>query len=148
MRAGKYGILFLVVTFLTFFLLEVLAGHKLHSLQYLMIGFANCLFFLLLLSLSEHTGFGLAYLLSSTTSIAMISLYSRSVLQNKRHSLTVAAVLSGLYTQLYMTLNSENYALLLGALTLTLMLALTMYFTRKIDWFNLSNKSKSLIAES
>jgi len=134
-RATKYGILFIGLTFVTYFLFEVIAGLRLHPLQYLLVGFANSLFYLLLISLAEHIGFAWSYLLSSLASCALIVGYSRSVLGNSRHVLVVAVVLGLLYGLLYMTLRAETYALLAGSIGLWVALALMMFLTRRIDWY-------------
>jgi len=134
-RATKYGVLFIGLTFVTYFLFEVVAGMRLHPLQYLLVGFANSLFYLLLLSLAEHIGFGLAYLLSSGASCALIIGYSWSVLGNKRSAIIMTGILLLLYSFLYMTLKAESYAMLAGAIGLWVSLGATMYLTRGIDWY-------------
>lgn len=135
LRATKYAILFIGMSFVAYFLFEVLAGLRLHPLQYLLIGFANAVFYLLLLSLAEHIGFALAYIVSAAGSIALITGYSMAVLASRRRSFLMAGILTGLYGFLYMTLQAETYALLAGALGLWLTLAIVMYLTRRIDWY-------------
>ena len=134
-RATKYGILFIGLTFVTFFLFEALARLKLHPLHYLLVGFANVLFYLLLLSISEHVGFGAAYLVSSFASTSLVTAYSSSILGSWQRASLVTAMLVCLYGFLYLTLNAENYAMLAGSIGLWLILALVMYLTRNIDWF-------------
>ena len=134
-RATKYAILFVGLTFVTYFLFEVLAKLRLHPLQYLLVGLANTLFYLLLLSLAEHVRFGWAYVVSAFVSCALISAYSASVLRAPRRALWIAAALSGLYGFLYMTLRAETYALLAGAVGLWSILAIIMYLTRHVDWY-------------
>jgi inner membrane protein len=99
-----------------------------------LIGSANCLFYLLLLALAEHFGFGPAYAASAAASIALIGTYSKAVLRTARRALPVVGLLTALYIYLYVTLQAEDYALLLGALGLFAMLAVLMYVTRRIDW--------------
>jgi inner membrane protein len=134
-RAIKYGVLFLVLVFTTFFLFEVTARQKIHPLQYLMVGAALCLFYLLLLSISEFIGFGYAYLIAGAASTILITWYCRSFLGGGARTLMIGAGLAGVYTFLYITLRQQDYALLMGAVALFVVLAIVMYVTRKIDWY-------------
>jgi inner membrane protein len=134
-RAAKYGILFVGLTFVSYFLFEVVAALRLHPLQYLLVGLANCVFYLLLISFAEHLGFGWSYLLSCLGSAALIVGYSRTLLGGRGRALIMAAVLGLLYGFLYLTLNAETYALLAGAIGLWAALAVIMYLTRRIDWY-------------
>jgi inner membrane protein len=133
-RSVKYGVLFLLLTFLTFFLYEVFNPFSLHPIQYLMVGSAICLFYLLLLSLSEHLPVGLAYAAGAAATVLLIGGYSAAILRGALRAVTMTAVLAGLYGYLYVLLQLEDYALLLGSIGLFLILALVMYLTRKIDW--------------
>lgn len=135
LRAAKYGVLFVGLTFVAYFLFEVVGGLSLHPLQYLLVGMGNALFFLLLLSLAEHIGFGRAYLASAAASSALIAGYSRAVLGARSRAWIMTGILGLLYLLLYMILNAESYALLAGSVGLWLALALTMYLTRRIDWY-------------
>lgn len=139
LRASKYAVLFIGLSFVAYFLFEILGDLRLHPLQYLLVGFANALFYLLLLSLAEHMGFGGAYFLSATASTTLISGYSAAVLRGRRPGLIMAVVLGLLYAFLYMTLKAENFALLVGSIGLWAALAAVMYATRKIDWYAYSN---------
>jgi inner membrane protein len=134
-RSIKYGVLFLVLVFTTFFLFEVTARQKIHPLQYLMVGAALCLFYLLLLSISEFIGFGLAYLIAAVASTLLITWYCRSFLGGGVRTLMIGAGLAGVYTFLYITLRQQDYALLMGSIALFIVLAVVMYVTRKIDWY-------------
>ena len=134
-RATKYGILFIGLTFVAYFLFEVLVRLRLHPLHYLLVGFGNVLFYLLLLSFSEHIGFGGAYLVSSLASTSLVTTYSSSILGSRQRALLVAAMLVCLYGFLYLTLNAESYAMLAGSIGLWFSLALVMYLTRNIDWY-------------
>ena len=133
-RAAKFGILFVGLTFVAYFMFEVIAKLRLHPLQYLMVGLANVVFYLLLLSFAEHMAFGLAYLISAAASSGLIVGYSRAVLGERQRALLVGAILALLYGFLYLTLSAENFALLAGAIGLWVALALIMYLTRRIDW--------------
>ena len=137
-RAAKYAILFIGLSFLAYFMFEVFGDLRLHPFQYLLVGFANCLFYLLLLSLSEHVSFGLAYAASAAASIALVVGYSASILANRAHVLTMLALLAGLYTFLYVTLRAEQYAMLIGAVALFAILATVMYLTRRLDWYRVT----------
>lgn len=137
-RAAKYAILFIALSFLVYFMFEIFGNLHLHPFQYLLVGFANCLFYLLLLSLSEHTHFGLAYAISAAASTALVVGYSISILDNRSHVLTMLALLLGLYTFLYVTLRAEQYAMLIGAVALFAILATIMYLTRRLDWYRVT----------
>lgn len=134
-RSIKYGVLFLVLVFTTFFLFEVTARQKIHPFQYLMVGAALCLFYLLLLSISEFIGFGLAYLFAAVASTLLITWYCRFFLGGGVRTLMIGAGLAGVYTFLYITLRQQDYALLMGAIALFIVLAIVMYVTRKVDWY-------------
>lgn len=134
-RSVKYGMLFLLLTFLTFFLYEVLNPFSLHPLQYLLVGSALCLFYLLLLSISEHAPFALAYAVASAATVGLIGGYSAAILRGRLRALGTAAALAALYGYLYVLLQAEDYALLLGSLGLFAILALVMFITRRIDWY-------------
>jgi len=134
-RSIKYGVLFLVLVFTTFFLFEVTARQKIHPFQYLMVGAALCLFYLLLLSISEFIGFGWAYLIAAAASTLLITWYCRFFLGGGVCTLMIGAGLGGVYTFLYITLRQQDYALLMGAIALFIVLAVVMYVTRKVDWY-------------
>jgi inner membrane protein len=135
LRSVKYGILFVLLPFLVFFLFEVFSGRKVHAMQYLLVGFAECLFYLLLLSVSEHLGFGLTYLLAGLLTVALIAFYAGFALGDRRRGLLLAPVLATAYAFLYAALQSEDYALLIGSLGLFVILAGLMILTRKVDWY-------------
>ena len=136
-RAAKYAILFIGLTFLIFFLFELFENLRLHPLQYLLLGLANCIFYLLLLAISEHASFGLAYSASAAASTGLVAGYSAAVLRAKERTAPVIVALTTMYLYLYVTLRAENYALLSGALVLFVVLALFMYATRHVDWYAL-----------
>ena len=136
-RALHYGILFVVLTFALFFLYEVLAGLRVHPIQYALVGFALIAFFLLLLAFAEHVGYGLAYLIGAGACIALIGSYVRYVLATPGRALSLMALLGVLYGALYVVLGSEDYALLMGALLVFAALAAFMLITRRLDWYAL-----------
>ncbi|MCP5468640.1 MAG: cell envelope integrity protein CreD [Deltaproteobacteria bacterium] len=138
-RANKYSMLFVALTFLTFFLLEVFNRKvRVHPIQYLFVGFSLCIFYLLLLSLSEVIGFSWAYLSGAISIVFLISFYMSRVLQSFKRALLLGGILSGLYLYLYTLLQLEDYALLAGSLGLFLILASIMLITRRVDWYRLS----------
>ena len=133
-RALKYGLLFLVLPFCTLFLFEVLARKRIHPVQYLLIGLADCVFYLLLLSLAEHVGFGPAYLAAAASCTALVTLYAVAVVKS-RAGLAMLPVLAVCYGFLALVLSSEDNALLMGALGLFLLLGAAMFLTRRVDWY-------------
>ncbi len=143
MRTVKYAIMFIALTFLTFFIIEILGGRPIHPIQYLLIGLALLVFYTLLLSLSEYIAFKFAYLIASAAVITLITFYSTSLFPDKRRSAVIAVVLSLLYGYLYIVLQLQDYALLMGSLVLFVALALMMYLTRRIDWFSVLNYRKT-----
>lgn len=141
-RSVKYGLLFIVTSFALFFLMEVFGGVMLHPIQYILIGSAMVLFYILNLTFSEHLGFLPAYILSSLAVTALIGYYAISVLNNKKKGIITASYYLGLYSFLYVILASEEQALLLGSLALFLVLASVMHFTRKVDWYQFGIKKE------
>ena len=136
MRTVKYAILTIGLTFLVFFLVEITNRKKIHPFQYTLVGLALCLFYILLLSLSEHIDFNFAYLISASVIILMITFYSLAVFKMKKLSALLFLILAVLYSYLYVILQASDYALLLGSAGLVIMLSLTMYLTRNINWYN------------
>jgi inner membrane protein len=134
-RAVKYGMLFVVLTFAAFFLYEVLKRLAIHPIQYGLAGAALALFFLLLVSLSEHIPFLAAYLVASGACVGLLAFYVGHVLGSFGRGATFGALLAALYTVLYVLLQSEDYALLLGSLFLFAVLAAVMVMTRRVDWY-------------
>ncbi|MDN7143308.1 cell envelope integrity protein CreD [Pseudomonas sp. JQ170] len=135
-RAIKYALLFIALTFAGFFLFEVLKNLSVHPIQYALVGAALALFYLLLLSLSEHLGFGLAYLLSAGACVLLIGFYLCHVLHSLWRALGFALGLAVLYAMLYGLLSAEDYALLMGTLLLFGLLGVFMVLTRRLDWYS------------
>lgn len=134
-RALKYAILFIGLAFLSFFLIETLSGARLHGVQYLLIGGAQVVFYLLLLSLAEQIGFDPAYFIAAAATVCLIAAYAWSALKSRDRALVVFAVLSVLYALLFLLLKQEDYALVIGAAAAFAAIALTMYVTRNVDWY-------------
>ena len=138
-RAVKYGVLFVALTFAAFFLFEILKNLQIHPLQYGLVGLALAVFFLLLVSLSEHISFLYAYLAASVSCVVLIGYYLSHVLGGWRRGAAFAAKLAVLYAVLYGLLLSEDNALMLGSLLLFLVLAVIMVLTRRINWYQLGS---------
>jgi inner membrane protein len=134
-RAVKYGILFVVLTFGGFFIFELMKRLPIHPIQYLLVGFGLAIFFLLLVSFSEHMAFGFAYLIASIGCISLLTFYLSFVLRSTKRGLGFGAMLTSLYATIYGLLISEDNALILGSLMLFLLLTAVMYWTRNVDWY-------------
>lgn len=135
-RATKYALLFIVLIFAGFFLFEVLKALKVHPIQYGLVGAAIAIFYLLLLSLSEHMTFIYAYLISAAACIMLIGYYIVHILQSFMRAVAFSAGLALLYAILYGLLGSEDYALLMGSILLFAVLGTFMLLTRKLDWYS------------
>jgi len=140
-RSVKYAVLFIVITFAAFFLFDILGGIRVHPIQYLLIGVALALFYLLLLSFSERIGFSASYALATVMTAGLVTFYSSFVLKSGKRAFLIGAILVALYGYLYLILQLEDFALLAGSLLLFLLLGGTMYVTRNIDWFSLEKRS-------
>ncbi|MDH7454666.1 cell envelope integrity protein CreD [Luteimonas composti] len=139
-RATKYGLLFVMLTFVGFFMFELLKRLPIHPIQYALVGLAIAIFFLLLVSLSEHVAFGLAYLAAAVACIGLIGFYLSAVLRSTARGLGFAVMLAALYAALYGLLVSDDNALVLGAGLLFLILAAIMVATRKVDWYQVASR--------
>ena len=133
-RVSKYGFLVIGLTFLIFFLIQSISKINIHIFQYSMIGIALIMFYTLLISITEHSSFSLAYGISGIAVVALITLYSVSILKNKKFPMFIATSLSVLYAFIFVIIQMEDYALLAGSIGLFFILAAVMYFSRKIDW--------------
>jgi inner membrane protein len=143
-RASKYGLLFVLLTFVGFFMFELIKQLRIHPIQYLLVGLALAIFFLLLLSLSEHIPFVWAYLIASAACIGLLGFYLSHVLRSRARGAGFAAMLTALYAVLYGLLISEDNALVLGSLLLFGILAAIMTITRKIDWYGISQQRDAM----
>lgn len=141
-RALKYGFLFIFITFAAFFMFEMIACLQIHPVQYGFIGLAQSVFFLLLLSLSEHIGFGWSYFAATVATIVLISYYLIHVLKGLGRGLVFGGLMTLLYAVLYALLQSEDHALVAGSALVFGLMALTMLFTRKVDWYSPGPKKK------
>lgn len=141
-RISKYALLFIVFTFTAFLLSEIISKKRIHPIQYFLIGAAIVLFYILLISFSEHIGFDISYLLCSLIITVLISAYSYGIIKSKYLTITIFAILSILYSFLYIILQSEGYSLLMGSTGLLAMLSIVMYVTRQIDWYSFDEVGK------
>jgi inner membrane protein len=140
-RSVKYAGLFIVLTFGTVWLIEVLAGVRVHPIQYVLLGAALCLFYLLELSLAEHLTFVPAYALASAGVVALVTMYGASILGSARRAGLVGLGVTGLYGYLFVLLTNEDSALLVGSLGLFAILAAIMFVTRQVDWYGLGERA-------
>ena len=135
-RSLKYVLLFLGLLFLSYFIFEVMTGKRLHAAQYVLVGMAQIIFYLLLLSLSERIGFDFGFLVAGTATVALLSANAAWVFASRLQGMRALAIFTFLYVLIYMLLRLEDNALLLGAIASFAAVAATMYFTRGIDWYS------------
>jgi len=134
-RSVKYAAMFILLTFASIWLSEVLAGTHVHPVQYLMLGAAMCLFYLLELSLSEHIAFAMAYGIASIAIVGMVVGYGKTIFRQGNRSFVVATGVTLLYAYLFVVLTNEDAALLVGSIGLFVILAGIMFVTRGINWY-------------
>jgi len=144
MRSVKYAILFIGLTFSLFFIVEVMQKKPLHPVQYVLVGLALVIFYTLLLSVSEFMVFDQAYLIAAIATILLITLYAKSHFENWKTATLFGAVLCGLYGFIFVLIRLEDTALLVGSIGLFLVLAMVMYGSRKIDWYNTKTVDNNL----
>ena len=136
-RAGKYGILFVAMSFVALFLFDALGRWRVHPVQYLLVGVALCTFYVVLLALSEQVGFGPAYLVAAGAVAVMIGGYAVAAARSRRAGIALGGLLAFVYALLYGLVVSEQYSLLMGAIALLVSIGLLMYLTRRVDWYAL-----------
>ena len=135
-RSLKYVLLFLGLVFLTYFVFEATTGKRVHPAQYVLVGTAQLIFYLLLLSLAEKIGFDLAFLLAGGATVALLSTNAGWVFVSRSQGLRALVIFSLLYTLIYLLLTLQDDALLIGAISSFLAVATVMYFTRRLDWYS------------
>ncbi|MDR3339604.1 MAG: cell envelope integrity protein CreD [Candidatus Symbiothrix sp.] len=135
MRSSKYSLLFIALTFAVFFFVEILTQKRIHPIQYLLVGLALILFYSLLLSISEQINFAIAYLIAAVATIALITAYTHSIFKNKSQTGILLVILAILYLFLYVILQLEDVALLIGSIGLFIILGIIMFISRKIKWY-------------
>ena len=141
-RSIRYAILFIGFTFLVFFFIEVLNKVFIHPVQYILVGVALIVFYTLLLSFSEHMKYNLAFIISALSTLLLIAGYVKAILKSSQLSLLISGILTVLYTFIFVIIQLQDYALLIGSIGIFIILGLVMYFSRKIDWYNLSLEEK------
>jgi inner membrane protein len=141
-RAIKYALLFLVITFGAFFLFEILKDLRIHPMQYALVGAALAVFYGLLLSFSEHVSFATAYGASSVACISLITFYVSYVLKSVGRSLLLSMVLTAMYGTLFVILQSEDFTMMLGSVLVFILIAVMMFLTRHVDWYELGQKTQ------
>lgn len=143
MRSAKYAVMFITLTFLIFFFVQILNGVKIHPIQYIIVGLALCVFYTLLIALSEHITFIYSYLISSLSIISLITLYARSIFGNNKLTALICLILVILYVFIYSIIQMEDFALLMGSFGLFIVLATVMYLSRKINWYVINAKEEA-----
>jgi inner membrane protein len=133
-RSAKYAVLIIALTFMVFFFVQVLNKVRIHGIQFLLVGFALCLFYLLLLSFTEHVGFNKAYALAGLLTIGLVSLYVKAIFKNNKLTVLNFLALVLVYGFVFVIIQLEDYALLVGSLGLFAVLATAMYLSRNITW--------------
>lgn len=147
MRSAKYAFMFIALTFVVFFFVEILTKKRIHPIQYLLVGIALILFYSLLLSISEQINFGIAYLIASIATIGLITVYTHSIFKNKMQTGALAAMLCTLYIFLYVVLQLEDVALLIGSIGLFIILGVIMFFSRKVNWYKEEETEEDNVTE-
>jgi len=137
-RSLKYSVLFIGMVFLAYFLFETLVGVKVHAAQYVLIGLAQCVFYLLLLAFAEQIGFSFAFLIAAGATVILTSFYA-GVVFGKDYRLKAGAVFVTTYGLLYVLMRMQDFALMVGALASFLAIAATMYLTRNVNWYGQTN---------
>lgn len=146
-RTSKYGLMIIVLTFLSFFLVELFGKKVIHPIQYLLVGLALIIFYSILLAVSEYIVFQYSYLISSLLVICLIGLYVKSIYGSNQIAMLITGMLAVFYGFMYVILQLQDYSLLLGNIALFIILAAVMFFTRKINWFDVFS-SKSNVVKS
>jgi inner membrane protein len=135
-RSLKYALLFIGLVFLSYFLFEISTGKRIHPAQYILVGIAQIVFYLLLLSIAEHTGFDAAFAIAAVATVGLISTYAGWVFEGRKQGLRALIIFSLLYALIYVLLRLEDQALLVGAVASFVAIAAVMYFTRRMDWYS------------
>ena len=147
-RATKYGVLFIALTFVAVGLFELMQKLRVHPMQYLLVGSALCSFFLLLVSLSEHLPFGISYAVAASACVLLLAYYASHMLGGLRRGVPLGAGIAVLYGLLYVLLQLEQTALVVGSIALFLVLAAVMVLTRKVNWYGLSKSPRAATAQA
>ena len=146
-RSVKYMPLFLGLVFLSYFIFEVTNGKRIHPAQYILVGIAQIIFYLLMLALAERIGFDFAFLLAGGATVVLLSTNAGWIFSSKRYGFKACSVFTPLYVLIYTLLRLEDNSLLVGAIASFLAVVAAMYFTRKIDWYSSLSEKRSASAE-
>lgn len=138
-RSVKYAILVIGLTFLIFFFIEIAKGRRIHPLQYILVGFALIIFYSLLLSISEYTGFNMAYVIAALATVSLISWYIYGIFKKVGVTVVFCLTLSALYAYIFFLIQLKDYALLFGSIGLFCILAGIMYYSRNFNWYQIKN---------
>ncbi len=136
-RSIQYAVLFIVFTFIVFFFIEVLNKIYIHPIQYILVGTALVVFYTLLLSLSEHLKYNMAFIVSALATLLLIAGYVKAILKSNQLTWLISGILTIIYTFIFVIIQLQDFALLIGSIGIFMILGLVMYFSRKIDWYNL-----------
>jgi inner membrane protein len=136
MRSAKYAIMFIALTFMIFFFVEILNKRRIHPVQYLLVGLSISIFYVLLLSLGEQIGFNGSYLISSVAIVGLITAYAAGIFRQVKSTMILGICLVLLYVFLFILIQLQDYALLLGSIGLFVAMGLIMYTSRNVDWYS------------
>ncbi len=136
-RTVKYAILFIGLTFLVFFFVEILKKRFIHPIQYILVGISLIVFYSLLLSISEHLNFNKAFIISVILTLLLIFAYVKAILKSWSLTFLITGILAVLYTFIFVIIQMQEFSLLIGSIGIFIILALVMFFSRKIDWYNI-----------
>jgi len=138
-RVAKYGILVIILTFTSLLFTEVIKKKRIHIIQYILIGAAMVLFYTLLLALSEHIGFNLAYLTASVATVMLIGSFIKSITKDQKSALLLSSILGLFYLFIYILMQLRDYSLVAGTIGIFIILAILMRVSTKINWYQFDN---------
>ncbi len=144
MRTSKYGIMIIILTFVSFFMIEIFSKKVLHPIQYLLVGLALVIFYSILLSISEYILFHYSYIVASVLVVSLICIYTSSIYSNKILGMVIGVFLILFYGFMYVILQLQDYSLIIGNIALFLVLSAIMYSTRKVNWYEIFSNKKSI----
>lgn len=145
-RSLKYAPMFIGLVFLAYFLFETTTGRRVHPAQYILVGMAQVIFYMLLLSIAEHIGFDAAFALAAAATVGLISAYAGWTFESRAQGVRALVAFTFLYGLIYVLMRLEDYALLVGALSSFAAIAAVMYFTRKVDWYGMAGNDTRDVA--
>ena len=134
-RTAKYGILLILLSFTALFLVEIVKGIRIHPFQYILIGAALIIYYSLLLAMSEHIGYNMAYLVSTAATVALVSLYSTTFMAQRSLVFLFTGLITFFYGFIFVIIQAQDFSLLIGSLGLFFVIAALMYFSRSVNWY-------------